>query len=137
MAGTSNTDSTIVSAGDGRHNRGRLAQQSMLPALILVTLGALFLLRNLGILPAWGNWWALFILIPAAAAAGTAWSLYRSAGDRLSPAARRAAMGAVTLTFVAAIFLFDLSWGLLWPVFLILAGIEALVSRGNGVQDHE
>ena len=80
-------------------------------------------------LPGWGNWWALFILIPAAGAASTAWTLYRRAGDRLTPAARRSAISAATFTFVAAMFLFGLSWGLLWPVFLIFFGLEALASR--------
>ena len=117
---------------DGRRQRrGRLAEAGVGPALILVALGVIFLVETLGALPAWGNWWALFILIPAAAAAGTAWSLYRGASDRLTPAARRAAVSAAVLIFVAAMFLFGLNWGLLWPVFLVFAGLEALASRSD------
>ena len=64
-------------------------------------------------------------------AAGTAWTLYRGAGNHLVPAARRAALSAATLAFVSAMFLFGLNWGLLWPVFLIFFGLEALASRGG------
>jgi hypothetical protein len=112
-------------------DRDRRGERGVGVALVLIALGGIFLLQNLGRLPAWGNWWALFILIPAAGSAGTAWTLYRRAGDRVTPAARRSALGAVALTFVAAMFLFGLNWGLLWPVFLILFGLEALVSRGG------
>src|SRR5688500_11216485 len=103
MATTTPVGPPATPEGSGRRrDRGRLAEAGVVPALVLVALGGIFLLRNLGALPAWGHWWALFILIPAAGAAGTAWSRYRSAGDRLTPAARRAAFSAATLTFVAA-----------------------------------
>ena len=127
------SEPTVAPAEDGRQrSRGRQAEAGVVTALVLVALGSIFLLQNFGFLPAGGNWWALFILIPAAAAAGTAWSLYHGAGDQLTPAARRAALSGAALTFIAAMFLFNLNWGLLWPVFLIFAGLEALVSRGAG-----
>lgn len=129
MATTSPIQPTDASERPARrHGRGRLAEAGLVPALVLIALGGIFLLQNVGRLPAWGNWWALFILIPAGAA-GTAWTLYRDAGDRLTPAARRAALSAAMLTFVAAMFLFGLNWGLLWPVFLIFIGLEALARR--------
>lgn len=130
MASTSPIQPTDASGrGERRRDRGRLAEAGVVPALVLIAIGAIFLLQNFGQLPGWGNWWAPFILIPAAGAAGTAWTLYRRADNHLTPAARRAALSAATFTFVAAMFLFGLNWGLLWPVFLIFFGLEALASR--------
>lgn len=94
--------------------------------IVLVLLGTIFLLRNAGVIETWGNWWALFILIPAVAMAGTAWAQYRAAGRRLTAAAGPI-VGSLTLAAVAAIFLLNLSWGALWPVFLIITGAAALL----------
>lgn len=35
------------------------------------------------------------------------------------------------LTALAAIFPRDLSWGTVWPVFLIIGGIETLLQRAS------
>jgi hypothetical protein len=91
-------------------------------------LGVVFLLRNLGIVAAGGNWWAIFILIPAIAAAGSAITGYRNAGNRLTPAVRGSITAALALTTVALIFLFELDWGVVWPLFVIIAGISALLN---------
>jgi len=37
---------------------------------------------------------------------------------------------------VGAIFLLDLEWGKIWPVFLILAGVGALLSSVVGRRDY-
>lgn len=102
----------------------------------LILLGAIFLLHNAGVLPAIGHWWALFLLIPAAVTAGTAWTQYRAAGRRLTPAVGGSLIGSLVLTTVAAIFLLDLHWGAVWPAFLIIAGLATLLqwaswSRGG------
>lgn len=132
MATADSTDPTAAPAGgERRREHTRLVEGGLVPALVLVGLGAIFLLQNLGALPALANWWALFLLLPAAGAAGAAWSLYRGAGDRLTPAARRSALGAAAFTAVAAMLLFGLNWGLVWPVFLIFIGLEALAGRGD------
>jgi hypothetical protein len=37
-------------------------------------------------------------------------------------------LGGLVLTFLAAVFLFNLNFGALWPVFLILGGIGLLLN---------
>ena len=102
---------------------------------ILIGLGIVFLLQNLGGFRL-NNWWALFILIPAAASFATVWRHYQSSGRRLTAAARGPLIGGLTLLAVILIFLLDLDWGKIWPVFLILAGVGALFTalsaRGEG-----
>jgi hypothetical protein len=96
---------------------------------VLILVGALFLARNLTHwrLGDW-NWWALFILIPAVGALASAWRSYQAAGH-LSAEARGPLVFGVGLLFVAGVFLLDLSWGTLWPFFLIIAGAGMLVAR--------
>ncbi len=111
---------SAIGGWPGPHNRSRVA------GIVLIVLGAIFLLQNAGlVIP--GNWWALFILIPAAGSFVRAWNNYQAAGN-LSGAVRGPLVGGLMLTAVALIFLFDLDWGQLWPVFLIIAGAGALLS---------
>jgi hypothetical protein len=93
---------------------------------LLILLGVIFLLQNFG--PAYPfNWWALFILIPALGAFGAAWNWYKQTGQFGAPA-RGALIGGVVLTLAAVGLLFNLAWGLVLPVLLILAGIALLVN---------
>lgn len=94
---------------------------------VLIALGLIFLLQNTGLLVL-HNWWALFILIPAMGSFGTAYGLYRNAGDRLTYSARGSLIGGIVLTMVACAFLFNLNFGLFWPVLLILAGVGLLLN---------
>lgn len=94
--------------------------------VVLILLGAFFLLQN--ITGFWfGNWWALFILIPAFGSFAAAWRAYQTHG-RLTGAARGPLIGGFILLLVAAMFLFNLDWGRLWPLFLILIGVGALAT---------
>jgi hypothetical protein len=95
----------------------------------LIGLGAIFLVQNyLGY--ELRNWWALFILIPAIGSFTSAWYLWR--GGHSSAAAGPFTMG-IMFTALAGIFLLDLPWGRIWPVFIILVGLgmllPALVTR--------
>jgi len=101
-------------------------------AVTLIVVGAIFLLRNYAGLEI-GNWWALFILIPASASFAAAWSAWRSG---VRPAAVTGPLiGGVMMLSVAAIFLLDLEWSRIWPVFLILIGIGALLPSVLGRRD--
>lgn len=95
--------------------------------LILILLGAAFLMRNTGLfhIP-FNNWWALFILIPAVGALDTAIRLYRSADNQLTAPARGSLLVGLVLTFLALSFLFNLNMSLFGPVIVILAGIAIL-----------
>ena len=106
--------------------RGGGANMAWVPGLVLMAIGAIFLLNNFTDFQL-DNWWALFILIPAFGSLGNFWRVYRSHG-RMSSDARGSLIGALILFFVAAIFLFGWNWGTVWPFFLIIAGLGALLS---------
>lgn len=99
---------------------------SWVPGVILIGIGAFFLINNFTDFHL-NNWWALFILIPAFGSMGNFMRAYRKDG-RLSGEARGSLIGSLVLFFVASIFLFELDWGTVWPVFLIIGGIGALLS---------
>jgi hypothetical protein len=93
-------------------------------AVVLIALGVIFLVQNYTGVQL-GNWWALFILIPASGALAAAWAAWRAG---MHPAAVSGPLvGGLAMLTVAAIFLLELQWSRVWPVFLILAGIGALL----------
>ena len=101
-----------------------------LGGFVLIALGAIFLLQNL---TSWqlNNWWALFILIPAISSLANAWRAYRAKG-RLDSGASGALTAGVIMLLVALVFLLNLSWGAIWPVFLIVIGVGALLGGMRG-----
>ena len=101
----------------------------ILGGLILLAMGVIFLLRNLGVdLPVLNNWWALFILIPVVSSLDRAWRAYQRNGLQMTSEVSGTAIGALALTMVMLTFLFDLKWAIMLPVFLILLGLGALLS---------
>jgi peptidoglycan/LPS O-acetylase OafA/YrhL len=92
--------------------------------VILILLGVVFLLQNLGI-PYLDNWWALFILIPAFWAYVAAWESYRAKGQLTRGGAGSLAVGFL-LTILSLFFLLNLNVNPFWPVVLIVAGIALL-----------
>ena len=96
--------------------------------LILIGLGIFFLARNLFGFQMFDNWWALFILIPAAGSFSRAWSQYRATGSWRG-AAGRSLTGALLITAIALNFLLDLDIGRYWPVLLIILGFSLLLQR--------
>jgi len=102
-------------------------RQEWFPGAFLIGLGVIFLLNNLtGFYLR--NWWALFIFIPAASNFGRAWSKYQQHG-RITRGVRTALTGGLILSLVGSVFLFDWSWGFIWPIFLIIIGVGALLER--------
>jgi cation transport ATPase len=106
----------------GRHYGGWIG------GAILILLGVVFLLHNLGI-PFLENWWALFILIPAFWCFVGAWEIYQANGHLTRRGGSSLTMG-ILLTLLAAVFLFNVTFGLYWPVLLIVGG---LVLLGTGL----
>lgn len=96
--------------------------------LILIALGLFFLARNFLGFEMFANWWALFILIPAAGSFSRAWSQYRATG-RWRGAAGRSLTGGLLITAIALNFLLDLDIGRYWPVLLIILGFSLLLQR--------
>lgn len=93
--------------------------------VVLIAVGIIFLFSNVTNFYI-QNWWALFILIPAFINFGRAWQVYQAEG-RFTKSARGSLTGGIILSLIAAAFLFTLDWGLVWPMFLIIGGIAALL----------
>jgi hypothetical protein len=94
---------------------------------VLVILGFALLLENLG-LRFLENWWALFILIPAFWSYVAAYDNYQDNGRLTRTAAGSLTVGGL-LTLLTLIFLFNIGFGVFWPVLLIVAGL-AFISVG-------
>jgi hypothetical protein len=110
-----------------QRRRSRLASSGgWMGGAILIALGLIFLFQNMGALPV-ANWWALFILIPAAGAFSRAFNVYHTSG-RFTAQARGSFWAGIVLSLVTAMFLFELNWITLGPVLLILAGAGLLIN---------
>jgi len=74
-----------------------------------------------------GQLWfaATLILLPASGSLAGAWAAWRAGMHPVAVSGPLVA-GLAMLT-VAAIFLLELEWGKIWPIFLILGGIGALL----------
>lgn len=104
----------------------REESDNWLGGVILITVGGVFLLTTvLGY--SLQNWWALFILIPGLSKLVHATQTYRRDG-RFSHRARHNFTWGLILTLVAFTFFFSWSWSAIWPVFLIIFGVGALLS---------
>jgi fatty acid desaturase len=110
-----------------RHEDPRSPRPAWIAGGILILLGIIFIVRNIAGLSL-GNWWALFILIPALGSLVTAFQMYERNGRRFTSASRGPLIGGLVLVAVSAVFLFNLDWGKVWPFFLILGGLGMLLS---------
>jgi drug/metabolite transporter (DMT)-like permease len=105
--------------------RGFRSGGSVIPALLVIAVGAIFLLDNLGIHMAFfhrQNWWAWLILFGAIAPLSAAVQRYRTLGT-VDGAVLHSLLNAAAVVTVALIFLLQLSWGQWWPVFVIYGGL--------------
>lgn len=103
----------------------RRDNNSWIAGVAIIIVGVVFLIGNFTDYQL-NNWWAIFILIPGIFSFVKAWNT-RKADGRWSKAARGSLIGGLGVTLVAVIFLFDLDWGKVWPLFLILGGVAALL----------
>jgi hypothetical protein len=100
-----------------------------LVGLAVVAVGLVFLGRNFGMdLPLPDRWWAIFILLPAAAALVSAARFFRMDGGFSSRVAGATTVGVLMLATALILFL-DLDWGKAWPVMVIIVGL-GIVVRG-------
>jgi hypothetical protein len=113
---------------DDSQHRTRRHSSGWAGGVILIGLGLLLLLQNLGNFQV-DNWWAFFILIPAVGAFSNAYNAYQEVDGRMNGKARSSFFGGVILTFITGMFLFNLSWFVLGPVLLILGGGAILINN--------
>jgi drug/metabolite transporter (DMT)-like permease len=124
------SEDEMSEAGRQDMNAGAAEQRGpgvWIGALILIGVGIVFLLQNLGYnIPS--NWWALFLLIPAVFAFAGGWQSYVRNGRRLGPGMVGPAITGLVLIALTLLFLFDLDadWNLLWPAALIFIGVGVL-----------
>lgn len=95
--------------------------------LTFVALGILFLWMN------WGtqqleNWWAIFILLPAFGMISLAWGTYQWIGRFNFAVSANLGIGLVILA-VAMIFFLELSWGIWWPLMIIVPGFALMLNH--------
>lgn len=118
---------TNPSPADFSSRSGRFrGDRSWVVGLALIAVGGVLLAQ-----PLFGlrlvNWWALFLLIPAFGAFESAARHYGERGTAFSGSVTGSLITGLSLLAVTAIFLFGLDWSTIWPIFVILAGIGALL----------
>lgn len=113
---------------------GKLASNlewRIVPAGIIIGVGVLFLLNNLGY-PLWfffhGNWWALLILLGAIPPFTRAYEIYRARG-KFDAEGIHSLLAGSAVVLVSVMFLTGLDWTTWWPLFVILGGLFMLVRR--------
>ena len=104
---------------------GNIKSRSIMPGVMLITLGLIFLANNLTGFEL-ENWWALFILIPGISNFAEGVRAYRRDGE-FSRKARGYFFGSLFMILLSAAFLFGLNFGTIWPAFLILGGLGILL----------
>ncbi len=78
------------------------------------------------------NWWALLLLVPLIFLGARIRDLRTKAGGGIPPEARGPLTGFLSIALVMLIFLFDLDWGDVWPLFIILVGVSFLFGASTG-----
>jgi len=95
--------------------------------LILILVGAIFLIQNLHLATFTFNWWALFIFIPAIGSLSSAWDALRKDGS-FSAKVGGSLGSAVVIGTVGTILLFGMDWGRYWPLMVIAVGLSAFLT---------
>lgn len=122
------------SPGKDANERDRLPSGAVW-AIILIAVGAVFLLMEAGVVNRGGNWWVIFLLIPGLALLWGAYTTYARAGALTNRTIMQVIAGG-GLVLLTAIFVFDptwsftrgVNWDLIWPSALIVLGVGMLVA---------
>jgi len=103
-----------------KEDNGRLAV-----AAVMILVG---LALTVGILTGYTitNWWALFILIPVGTMLMELWQDYQKNG-RLTKKTSGLIIPIIILLVIVSIFLFNLSWSIIWPISFIAVGLSILL----------
>lgn len=94
--------------------------------VVLIAVGFLYLLTMYGYLPTFDNWWALFILLPGIGTASAAVGAYRHNGRQWSFEVVMPLIASFFFLGLTVVFLFELNFTLVLPIFLIAAGLLML-----------
>ena len=103
--------------------------------LIFIFGGIAVLLNQLGLLPFELNWWALFIMMPAAGFLSGAYNRFRFHGNLFSMDVAFSALIGLFLTALSFSLLvgaaWNINWSLFWPVIIILIGLGMIFGRSQ------
>ena len=117
------------------NNSNDKRSSSLWIGLIFIFGGIAVLLNQLNLLPFELNWWALFIMLPAAGFLSRAYNRFRSNEYLFSmDAAIPALIGLflVTLSFSLLVgAAWNINWSLFWPVIIILIGLGMIFGRAR------
>lgn len=114
-------------------------RNGVIPALLVIALGVLFLLGNLGIHLAFfdqEDWWAWLILLAALGPLSGAVERYRMVGA-VDGVVLHALLTAAAIVMVAVMFILQLSWQQWWPVFVIYGGVCMLTRSWRRTAGHK
>ena len=104
--------------------------------LIFVFGGIALILNQLNLLPFELNWWALFILLPAAGMLNGAYNRFRSHGNAFSTDVTFTALIGLFLVALSISMLvgasWNINWSLFWPAMIILIGLGMIFGRSRG-----
>ena len=117
-------------------NKGKKKQSSNLwLGLIFIFGGIALILNQLNLLPFELNWWALFILLPAAGMLNGAYNRFRSHGYAYSMDIAFTALIGLFLVALSFSLLvgasWNINWGLFWPAMIILIGLGMIFGRSR------
>jgi hypothetical protein len=93
---------------------------------VLIAIGALLMLQNAAYFQQFTNWWALFILLPAAGSFSAGLGAYRRSGDRWTREVVGLFLATALFAGLTAGFLFSLNLSLFGPLLMIGAGLLLL-----------
>jgi hypothetical protein len=119
-----------TSVGIDLHDR-RVAR-----GLLLISLGMVFLLTEFGVLTNL-RWWALILVIPATVNLYKFWTRDSHDGGQIFICGGRSPYKSLFILSLGLIFLFNLNFGTVWPIFLILPGLWMLLNRPPSTGDYE
>lgn len=128
----SKVDIDISFDDDKKARKHKPGNRAFFP-ILLILIGVILLIQNLGFGLKHFNWWALFIFLPVAGALSGAWSDIRKAG-RINGKALSGFGSAIVIGTVAVLLLVGANWGHWWPVILIAGGLSSVLG-GFGYWD--
>lgn len=99
--------------------------------VILIVGGMILFAQQFGWLGPRYNWWALFILIPALASLGGAFTALAQTG-KFNAAVRGGLGGGIVLLTLAFMFLFGLDWTIWWPLMVLAGGLSIFLEGLSG-----
>lgn len=99
---------------------------------IMFIIGGIILLsQQFGWLGPRYNWWALFILIPALASLGGAFTAWQQTG-KFNAAVRGGLGGGIVLLTLTFMFLLGLDWSVWWPLIVLASGLSIFLEGLGG-----